>query len=280
MENTLVNILNSEIKFDDKYINKPMVLNELDYEFFHIQEITYEEDAPRREALENVLGSLRISGVNFAYLITGSKEKISFYFGVAKNRKNLDVDIDDIAKQILKSNIEGNFRGTKVVRLTKDEKITLRKKVKDFSNIAELNGVPNLNEEAEKFQGIDRLVDIMLKDEFALMILSSAMPLNAIEDMEKELFNIYDKITPHVKKTIQKTVSKAKNENEVHLNLLQKATRHQFQNQKQKLLVHQLQHLHKILQIVVAHLQVHQIVQVNQRVNQTKQQAQMLIVIA
>jgi DNA helicase HerA-like ATPase len=213
-ENTLVEILNSNIKFDENSIKNGLTLTELDFEFFHIQEITYEEDAPRREALENVLGSLRVKGVNFAYLIVGSKEGISFYFGVAKNQKNLEIDIDDIAKQILKSNIEGNFRGSKVVRLKRDEKKELREKIRNFSNIAELNGVPDLNEEAEKFQGVDRLVDIMLRDEFALMVISSALSLEDIEKMEKNLFKIYDKITPHVKKTIQKTTSKSNSKNE------------------------------------------------------------------
>lgn len=213
-ENTLVEILNSNINFNEDSIEASMKLTEADFEFFHIQEITYEEDAPRREALENVLGSLRVDGVNFAYLIVGSQEGISFYFGVAKNRKKLEIDIDDIAKQILKSNIEGNFRGSKIVRLKRDEKKELREKIKNFSNIAELNGVPDVNEEAEKFQGVDRLVDIMLRDEFALMVVSSALSLEHIEKMEKDLFKIYDKITPHVKKTIQKTTSKSKSDSE------------------------------------------------------------------
>lgn len=212
--NTFVEILNSNIIFNENSIKENLKLCKNDFEFFHIQEITYEEDAPRREALENVLSSLRVSGINFVYLIIGTKEGISFYFGVAKNRKKLEIDIDDIAKQILKSNIEGNFRGSKVVRLNREEKKELREKIKSFSKVAELNGVPDVNEEAEKFQGVDRLVDIMLRDEFALMVVSSALSLEHIEKMEKELFKIYDKITPHVKKTIQKSISTSKSDNE------------------------------------------------------------------
>ncbi len=228
-QNMLIDILNSDIKIINNKVTTSLSINDLDYELFHIQEITYEDnlskdEAPRREALENVLGSLRLSGVNFIYLIIGSKEKISFYFGVAKNRKKLDIDIDDIAKQILKSNIEGNFRGSKIVRLTKEQKANLRHNIKQFSNIAEINGVPNINEDAERFQGIDRLVDIMLKDEFALMIVASAISLDMIEEIEKELFNIYDKITPHVKKSIQKTKSTAKSENETNSKNISEST--------------------------------------------------------
>ena len=213
MKNSLIEILESNIDVNGMDIQNGITINELDYEFFHIEEITFEDKAPRREALENVLGSLRSTGINFVYLIVGDKEKISFYFGITKNRKKLDVDIDDVAKQILKSNIESNFRGSKITRLKKEQKKYLREKVKAFSKIAEVNGVPDLNEEAEKFQGVDRLVDIMLMDEFALLVVATSLPLESIERLEKELFNIYDKITPHVKKTIQKMTSKSWSEN-------------------------------------------------------------------
>jgi len=211
----LIDILDSDIKFSDKFLNENYFKASFkDFEFFHIQEITFEEEAPTKEALENVLGSLRMEGVNFVYLIVGEREKISFYFGVVKNRRNLEIDIDDIANQILKSNIEGNFRGSKIRRIKKEEKLSLQEQIKNFTYIAEVNGVPNVNEEAKKFQGIDRLVDVMLKDEFALMIISSALSLNEIKSIEKELFKIYDKITPFVKKTIQKTISKGNNKSE------------------------------------------------------------------
>lgn len=133
-------------------------LSPLDFDFFHIQEITYEDESPRREAFENVLGSLRLEGINFVYLILGNKTGISFYFGVAKNRKQLEVDIDDIANQILRANIEGNFRGSRVERLRKPAKLELQNRVQSFSYVAQVSGVPELNEEAEQFQGIDRLV--------------------------------------------------------------------------------------------------------------------------
>jgi len=216
MGNILVDILDSDIKFSDKFIlDNSLKVKSTDFELFHIQEITFEEEeeAPRREALENILGALRIDGVNFIYLIIGDKEKISFYLGVVKNKRNLELDIDDIANQILKSNIEGNFRGSRIKRVDKNEKLSLQEKIKNFNYIAEVNGVPDVNEKAEKFQGIDRLVDIMLKDEFALMIVASALSLNDIKLIEKELFKIYDKISPFVKKSIQKVKSKSKSEN-------------------------------------------------------------------
>ncbi|MCK5718154.1 MAG: hypothetical protein KAH77_11750, partial [Thiomargarita sp.] len=71
MSDALVDIISSDIQIKENDIGKCLTLNPLYFEFFHIQEITFEDEAPRREALENVLGSLRLRDVNFIYLIIG-----------------------------------------------------------------------------------------------------------------------------------------------------------------------------------------------------------------
>ena len=40
-----------------------------DVVFVHIKKITFEDEAPRKEAIENVLSTLRFEGVNIVYLI-------------------------------------------------------------------------------------------------------------------------------------------------------------------------------------------------------------------
>lgn len=90
---------------------------------FHINEITFEEKEknPRREAFENVLGAIREEGVNFIYLILGDKKGISFYFGVTKElkeNKELNMPIVEMGDILLKTSIQGNFRGSKIKKLT------------------------------------------------------------------------------------------------------------------------------------------------------------------
>lgn len=46
---------------------------------YQIEEITYEEDAPQLEALENALSCMTVSGMNLVYLILGEKGRVSFY---------------------------------------------------------------------------------------------------------------------------------------------------------------------------------------------------------
>ena len=52
---------------------------------YRIDEITFEEKAPRKEALENVIASMSIPGANFVYMIVGDAKGVSFYYGVAKD---------------------------------------------------------------------------------------------------------------------------------------------------------------------------------------------------
>ncbi|EGR3959890.1 ATP-binding protein, partial [Vibrio cholerae] len=96
----------------------------LDHEFslYHIKQVTFDEDSPRKEAFENVLNALAIEGVIFTYLLLGNKTKVDFYFGIVKNKKykgTLPLDMDDIGEIILKPSLEGNFRGSVVERLIK-----------------------------------------------------------------------------------------------------------------------------------------------------------------
>ena len=51
---------------------------------YRVDEITFEDKAPRKEALENVISSMSIEGVNFVYIIMGNESGVSFYYGVAK----------------------------------------------------------------------------------------------------------------------------------------------------------------------------------------------------
>ena len=211
----LLQILETNINIKAQ-LKDSIEINEVGFEFFHIQEITFQDkdEVPRREALENVLGSLRVEGVNFVYLILGDENRISFYFGLAKNRKNIPIDVDDIAKQILKPNIEGNFRGSKIQRVSKPQRKEIKETLKNYKYIAQVSGIPDVNEEAKTFQGVDRLVDIMLKDRFAFMIIAEQLTLDEIENIEKELYKIYDEISPEVKKTLQTQTTKTTTNNE------------------------------------------------------------------
>ncbi|TOO20004.1 hypothetical protein, partial [Vibrio parahaemolyticus] len=62
---------------------------------------------------------------------------------------------------------------------------------------------PSVHEENEQFQGVDRLVDIMSGDEFCLAVMADPLSLLEISEIENQLHNIYDKLLPLSKRSIQ-----------------------------------------------------------------------------
>ena len=70
----------------------------------HVKRVTFEDEAPRKEAIENVLSSLRLKGVNFLYIIRGCKDHVEFYYGIVRNtivKRSSDSE-DNIEETILK----------------------------------------------------------------------------------------------------------------------------------------------------------------------------------
>lgn len=188
---------------------------------FKINELTFEENEknPRREAFENVLGTLRADGINFIYLILGSKKGVSFYFGIVKNLKDdreLPLNVREMGETLLKASIHGNFRGSKIEKLTPKENQDILNKIKGSKRFGTIVGVPGINESEDKssFQGIDRLTDVMLGDEFGLCIL--ARPVNdlQIRNLEKQLYTIYDKLSIFSKQSIQSGVNSSQSTGE------------------------------------------------------------------
>ena len=92
--------------------------NRLPCYFFKINKLSYDEDYPHREALENVIMSLDNEAFNFVYLLEGTEEGVSLYLGVVKNHhpNQKDAQANDYGKLIEKV-FEGNFNGSVLERL-------------------------------------------------------------------------------------------------------------------------------------------------------------------
>lgn len=194
---------------------------------YKIEEITYEDESPRQEALENVLASLKITGINLVYLILGERDKVSFYFGVAADQLDPQqgINLDEIAKKILAPSLRGNFRGSKISEVKPEELNRIRAYIMDEHdkkhapglNFACVEGVPGVTKDKEKkdFQGVDRLVDIMLGDEFGLLVI--AKPINnpaELDTLEKSLEEIYRLITLQAKQQLQTGKNESENTGE------------------------------------------------------------------
>ena len=226
IDSKLVNEVKKQDLFTDIYEVTDFDLlgeNFGDIALYKINEITYEEEekAPRREAFENVLGALRDSFNNFLYIILGTKEKVSIYFGVAKNSyidsSNSILELQDVGDMILKPSIEGNFRGSKIKEIISDEKEEVLKVIRNQGNkYAYFEGNPGINESEDRsdFQGIDRLIDIMSvgnQGTFGLVIYANPIQKEEIVEIEKDIYKQYNYYNTIHKRSYQLGENKSNN---------------------------------------------------------------------
>ncbi|GAB3530077.1 helicase HerA domain-containing protein [Photobacterium alginatilyticum] len=229
MKKPLIDLLKNidSLPVEPSSIEKLSALSDYEFSLYHIKEVTFDEDSPRKEAFENVLNTLSLEGIIFTYLLVGDKNGVSFYFGIAKDKqykKSLILEVDDIGDTILKPAIEGNFRGSVVEKLGKKQRRAVKETLSSFKNVAKLEGVPSVNEENEEFQGVDRLVDIMSGDDFCLAIMADPLSLLEITAIENHLHSIYDKLLPLSKQSIQTGENTSKTKGRTEGTSISKAT--------------------------------------------------------
>ena len=190
-----------------------------DLALYCVEEITYEEDSPRLEALENVFACMARPGVNFVYLIRGNKTGVHFYFGfmrdysLPEDRRATD-SILQMARAFLRPSLEGNFRGSLIKEVDKKESAAIQedlvKSLSQKDHCCVMSGVPGMvqDKENQDFRGIDRLVDVMQGDDFGFMVLAKAIPQNAVRNICNNVFKVYEAFAPFVKVQTQEGGSK------------------------------------------------------------------------
>lgn len=179
-----------------------------DIVLYRVESITYEEEAPAREALENVLSSLRIEGINFIYLILGNEEETNFYYGISRDLKSprTNLSINEIGEFILKPSIKGNFRGSQVRLISGEEKRHILGDL-NFRHCSMVEGVPGVLKNEDEFQGSDRLADVMRGSHFGFMIIASLLDDKELEKVEKGIFELYNILSPRAQYSKQESQS-------------------------------------------------------------------------
>ena len=197
-----------------KFMESPSIDNSGFY-FLKVSDICYDDQAPRKEALENVLSSLTMKGICFVFLILGRKENVDFYYGIAKDVNEADTlayDVFSIGENILKPAIQGNFRGSKVTTLTPDEKKSIRQQLLSMNETGIIEGVPGANKDDEKYQGIDRLINVMYGDSYGFMVIAKPLDRQSVLQIQQQLYRFYDKKAPIAKTSVQFGQSQSTNQ--------------------------------------------------------------------
>lgn len=211
MENASNFFLNKEVMYLSQSLRfkktDKISINIRDFYLLHITNVCYDEQAPKKEALENVLSSLKMEGINFVFLIVAQKEKVDFYYGISKDLscdKELDFAIVDIGNYILMPSIQGNFRGSRVKALDNDEKKRILDTLSKMPEVGVIEGVPGANKDDEKYQGIDRLINVMYGDSYCFLVVAKPLDTDAILQIQENLYKFYDDKAPFAKRNIQK----------------------------------------------------------------------------
>lgn len=208
---------NIDQKNQDDYINKKAQDVTVDFlALYRIDEVTFEDKAPRKEALENVISSMSIEGVNFVYIIKGDASGVSFYYGVSQDflykKEDLPPDlppIPEIGEKILKPSLQGNFRGSVISEIDANESKKILASIDSFEETKVIEGVPGINKDDEKFQSVDRVIDVMLGDEFALVIVAKPIIGPAISSIQNSMYHLYNSIAPIGKSSVQESTGKS-----------------------------------------------------------------------
>lgn len=195
------------------WLGKNLKLTSKDLFLYHIKEITFEEKAPRKEAVENILGTFRgLEGYNFIYMILGEKDHVDFYFGVAADKffqTQNTFSAYEIAAEMLEPNIKGNFRGSMVKLVDADEKTAILERLQNAKRFGILEGVPGLTKESdsnnEGFQGVDRLIDVMLGERFGFVVIAHPCTFADTDQIRQDLYDVYDALMPLTKYNMQKS---------------------------------------------------------------------------
>lgn len=186
--------------------NKVKTISIKDFYLLHVMNVCYDEQAPKKEALENVLSSLKMEGINFIFLIVGKKDKVDFYYGISRDLMNcgdLDFEIKDIGDNILLPSIQGNFRGSRVKALNNNEKKEIIDIMSSMNGSGVIEGVPGANKDDEKYQGIDRLINVMYGDEYCFLVVAKPLNEEAVSEIQDNLYNFYDTNAPYAKLSVQ-----------------------------------------------------------------------------
>lgn len=201
---------------DREWAGQAVNISLKDFFLYRINEITFEEKAPRKEAVENILGAFRgLKGFNFIYMILGEKDHVDFYLGVAADkyfRGNSMFSPRDIAGQLLEPSIKGNFRGSRIKEVSAEDKQAILDRIGKARRFGLLEGVPGVTKESDEnkegFQGVDRLIDVMLGERFGLVVIASPCSAEDVRSIRDSLYNVYDALLPLTKYTLQKSSGK------------------------------------------------------------------------
>ncbi|MFA7122497.1 MAG: ATP-binding protein [Candidatus Delongbacteria bacterium] len=169
--------------------------------FYQVEELSYEDEFPRREIFETVLSSLNNHNFNFVYLISGNNTGVKIYIGIVSNGdcKDENLSVHDYATDVLSANFKGNFYGSKLKKLeTSEIEKEIFGPIQKSKRISAFTGIPSLfeSEKMDKndFQGVERLINTLTGETYQLIVISEPVKKSEIEILKKRIYKTYNEL--------------------------------------------------------------------------------------
>ncbi len=184
------NFVNKNYLIDiDKSTPIPLEESEKTYypmSLYQIEKIVYDPNENINDKLVSVYSALSNFGSTAILIISSDKTGVGFYLGTRdKNRP-------DVAREILKKSLKGNFPGITLHEKKADQiQQFLETKIPtEYSNMAvtSVSIVPGMRDEEDKYrfvQGIEKFIDSMAGESYTAIFVSSPLSKQELENKKR-----------------------------------------------------------------------------------------------
>lgn len=211
IENNAVEVMNRGMELVDLFVNKnylidldkcePVPLNDQEKTFsfvslFQIDKIVFDLNENMNDKLVSVYSALSNFGSSAILIISSDEMGVSFYLGTREPNR------PEVAKDILKKSLKGNFPGINMIEkdASEVENFLENKIPSKYSNMAvtSVSIVPGMRDEDDKdrfVQGIEKFIDAMAGEAYTAVFVSSPLSKQELEDKKRGYEELYSALS-------------------------------------------------------------------------------------
>lgn len=229
-------ILDKGMFYADAIVNKNYLINLQNYpvlelpeekkiddniRLFQIERIVYDKDEIANDKLISIYSALSNIQSSGLLVLKSTRASVSFYLGI-RSEENAST-----AEVILKNSFNGNFPGSKVKTIEKQEIAKLLGNISETSrfgyqqNVASVSIVPSARDDdkLKYVQGIEKFIDTMKGEVYTAIFIADPLDKEMLELRKKGLLKLQTSLSPFVSMQLSygqnysKAVSKGMSEN-------------------------------------------------------------------
>lgn len=174
--------------------------------FFDITKIVLDKNENMQEKLVTVFNAVYSVGSSILFQIQSKSDSVSVRFGINSHTENVNMTL--VARDILEKSFLGNFPGTLLRCLNKEE---LKECVLDnfsanqaISCVTSVAGTRKETKTDEKkfIQGIEKLIDAMQGKDYSVLVIADPVKQFDLNQHRTALENLYSSLVPFSKKSL------------------------------------------------------------------------------